>query len=381
MKARRHATLVRMLAVLVPLAILSWPGLGAAQDAPILQKLSGAERDRVQKLIEAAKKEGEVNLLNPIFSDHTGQLFEQGFRDLYGLGPGFKFVNTRKGTGAVVATVTQEIRAGKFTADLVVVNNPEFYFSVAQAGQFLEYNSPYWKPYEEVVKRAGEAYDPPRFVTPFAYTFQPVWNRKCPGFAELKIASYQDFLDPKLRGKTIMADLPKSTTYTATWISLGQKMDVPGFFKKFKEISDPIVMFRTEPKMERVISCERPLDMWNLAGRAYQNWLKDKSLNLGVAVFKEGHLMLGNQMAILKGAPHPSAAMLFYDYLLRPEGQTEIVRGEAIHAYLPGLAMPAEVKDWITPIDQMPLLTVDWRKVDKAAMEKARADWAKIFQQ
>jgi hypothetical protein len=53
--------------------------------------------------------------------------------------------------------------------------------------------------------------------------------------------------------------------------------DMKGFWEKLKA-TDPIVEFRSEPKMQMVISCQRPFDMWNLAGRVYQNILKKPEL-------------------------------------------------------------------------------------------------------
>ena len=55
-------------------------------------------------------------------------------------------------------------------------------------------------------------------------------------------------------------------------------------------------MFRTEPKMQVLINCERGLDPWNLSGRVYQNVLKKPDLAkiLKIGYYKEGQVMLGN---------------------------------------------------------------------------------------
>jgi iron(III) transport system substrate-binding protein len=352
-----------------------------AAEAPILSQLEGADRARVAKLIEAARQEGSVTVLNPLFSDHTARLFDTAFRSLYGLGDDFKLVNIRKGTGRVVATATQEMRANKLTFDVVIVSAPPFYIGAAKAGLFVEYTSPYWTEFgfDTVVQQAGQMADPPRFVTPFAYAFQPVWNRKCPGFADVNITSYQDLLNPKFKGKTIVSDIPKSFTYSSLWLALREQMDLVGYMTQYRDITEPITMFRTEPKMQKVISCERPIDMWNLAGRVYQNRLKDASLDLGVGVFKEGMLMHGNYMAIPKGAPHPNAAKLFYDFLLRPEGQTELIRGEAVYSFMLDFTPPPEVQDLITPLAELKLLPLDWQNVTKDRLEDGRKQWKSVF--
>jgi hypothetical protein len=68
-----------------------------------------------KKLIPLAKKEGAVTIINPLFSDATATRMAEVFKKRYGLGDDFKFNNLRKGTGATVAQVRQEIKAGRFT--------------------------------------------------------------------------------------------------------------------------------------------------------------------------------------------------------------------------------------------------------------------------
>ena len=49
------------------------------------------------------------------------------------LGPNFKFNNLRKGTGATVAQIRQEIQAGKHTVDILIVSAPGFFDEAVQA--------------------------------------------------------------------------------------------------------------------------------------------------------------------------------------------------------------------------------------------------------
>ena len=91
-----------------------------------------------KKLIAGAKAEGAVTLINPLFSDRTGQRMAAAFKKRYGLGDGFQFNNLRKGTGATVSQVRQEIKAGKFTIDAIMVSSPSFFDAGAKRGVFLE---------------------------------------------------------------------------------------------------------------------------------------------------------------------------------------------------------------------------------------------------
>ena len=137
-------------------------------------------------LIDGAKKEGAVTVLNPQFSDWTGQHLGEGFVKRYGLGPNFKFNNLRKGTGATVAQTRQEIQAGKHTVDILIVSAPGFFDEASKRGAFEKLDSGYWKNHEARRKAAGQYSNYPYVVVPFAYTFQPVWNTSCPGMEQLQ---------------------------------------------------------------------------------------------------------------------------------------------------------------------------------------------------
>ena len=95
-----------------------------------------------EKLVAAARKEGAVTLINPLFSDITGQRLAEGFIKRYGLGADFKLNNLRKGTGATVAQVRQEIAAGKLTVDVHVVSAPGFFDEAARRGAFEACGAP-----------------------------------------------------------------------------------------------------------------------------------------------------------------------------------------------------------------------------------------------
>jgi len=334
-----------------------------------------------KKLIPLAKKEGAVTIINPLFSDATATRMAEVFKKRYGLGDDFKFNNLRKGTGATVAQVRQEIKAGRFTVDVHLVSDPGFFAAAAKQGAFEKLDSGYWKNHTELVKSAGQYSNYPYVVVPLAYTFQPVWNSSCPGMENLKVTSYADVLKPSLKGKTIASDLTKSATYTNTTISLMEAgIDMKGIFNKLKT-TDPLIEFRTEPKMQMVISCERPLDMWNLSGRVYQNILKKPELakTLKIGYFKEGQVMLGNQAVVLKGAPHPNAGKLLIEFLLSKEGADVFVQGEGIYTFMKGYEPPEAAKPYLLDLSQHKLLGLkDW-VASRKKFKPVRDDWTKKF--
>ncbi len=365
------------------IALLAVPFTAAAifatQPAASAAELTAHEKELAAK----AKKEGAVTIINPIFSDRTGRRLAAAFKKRYNLGDDFKFNNLRKGTGATVAQVRQEIRANKFTVDVHLVSAPAFFAAASKHGAFLKLKSDYWKDSEELARKANQYSNYPYVVVPLAYTFQPVWNTSCPGMKDFNATSYPDVVKPPLKGKTIVSDITKSFTYTNTAISIQENgaVKLANLWKEIKA-TDPIVEFRTEPKMAMVISCQRPLDMWNLAGRVYQNVVKKPELAkvLKIGYYKEGQVMLGNQAAVLKGAPHPNAGQLLIEFLLSKEGTDLFVEGEAVYSFRKGYKPPAAAKPYLLDLSEHKLLGLkDWVAAGKQ-FKAVRGAWQAVFQ-
>lgn len=336
-----------------------------------------------KKLIPLAKKEGSVISLISLFQDRTATELETAFIKRYGLGEDFKYVNIRKGTGPSVGMARTEIQAGRITFDTIMVAGAGFFYGAAKQGAFLPLDSGQWKDHEENAKKAGAYYQYPNVVVGSAYTFQPVWNASCPGMQGVNITSYYDIANPKMKGKTIASDVTKSASYSFTTIGLMEAgFDVKDLWKKLKA-TDPLVAFRTEGKMQLVINCERPVDMWNLAGRVLQTVEKDPALakSLRWGTFKEGHVLLNRQMAVMKGAPHPNAGKLFVEFLLSKEGiDIMTAREVAIISYRKGYVPPASVSKYALDLNKIKVIAI---KDEVEAYKKfgtMRKEWQGIFE-
>ncbi len=198
---------------------------------------------------------------------------------------------------------------------------------------------------------------------------------------DVKVVSYWDTVKPKFKGKTIVSNIPVSTSYTLTTLGMQESgFDIFGFWKKLKK-TEPIVEARTEPKMQMLIACERGMDMWNMAGRVFQNIKKKPALAkvLRVGSFKEGQVMLGNQAAVPKGAPHPNAGKLFLEFLLSKEGADIMVGGEAIYTFKEGYVAPEHVRPYLLDLSKTKLLGFkDWVGAAKK-VKGIRKKWKNQF--
>jgi ABC-type Fe3+ transport system substrate-binding protein len=131
-----------------------------------------------------------------------------------------------------------------------------------------------------------------------------------------------------------------------------------------------------------VVSCQRPLDMWNLTGRAFQDILKKPDLIkvMKFGVYKEGQVMLGNQAAVIKGAPHPNASKLFMEYMLSKEGADIMVTGEMMYTFLKNYTPPKEAEHYVFDLNKTKLLGLkDWVAA-QGKFKATRDAWQAKFQ-
>ena len=133
--------------------------------------------------------------------------------------------------------------------------------------------------------------------------------------------------------------------------------------------------------MQMVISCQRPVDMWNTPGRIYQNVVKEPSLakTIKIGIYKEGEVLLGNQMGVLKGAPHPNAGKLLVEFLLSKEGADVVTEGEATYSFRKGYKPPAVSQPYLFDLEKTKLVGMeDWVSAQKKFKE-LRDTWQAVF--
>ncbi|HEY7678424.1 MAG TPA: extracellular solute-binding protein, partial [Candidatus Methylomirabilis sp.] len=322
-----------------------WPGAAAQTEA-----------ERVAQLVEAAKREGEVHYIDPVVTPKTQEALARAFRRKYGLPESFKVTATVRGTGEVVAAVQQEIKAGRYTVDVVRVPSPPLFQAMAKQGHLMAYLSPEWRHYERTAQRLRLDAHPPYFVVPSGYTFVPVWNRKA---IAADIRSWYDMLNPAFRGRAIMGDIRKSSSQLDVYIGLRKALG-DDFFPRYGALTNPVFMFRMEEKIGKLISGEYAITMFMTWGRVYQRVTQNPQLDLGIANPREGVVLIGEHIGILAGAPHPNAAKLFLDFWLSEEGMAEYVRGEAYIPFREGFQYPAEVRPFLPALPDVKVIPVDW---------------------
>jgi ABC-type Fe3+ transport system substrate-binding protein len=109
--------------------------------------------------------------------------------------------------------------------------------------------------------------------------------------------------------------------------------------------------------------------------RAYQ--YNQKGAKLKFMLPEEGAVLLPQSMFILKKAPHPNAAKLWHDFILSNEGQSLLVKGEALMSGRSGFKSPLPA--YAPPIESLKLIPMDWKGLSTDKLKVKRDEWSAIF--
>jgi iron(III) transport system substrate-binding protein len=350
------------------------PAAQPAATAPVVGKPADKPAN-LDQIVEAAKREGELHWIDVTVQQFNDDKFHNAFKQKYGLPDSFRLRHTLKGTGDVVTQVQQEVQAGNVTLDFVWIGDLAFWQGLDQAGALLDYSPTELGALDAMVKRLGFPTGQ-RWWTITSYCFAPTWNKQ---FVKKDIKSWNDLIDPDFKDKAIQGDIRTSSTQTDTYIGL-KKVIGTDWFQRYQEVTNPVLIFRTPEQQQKLTSGERIITNFQITARALQAQREDSSLSFGAAFPTEGVVPLPIQGGILAKAPHPNAAKLWAEFVTSKEGQQLWVDEEAQWPLRTDATYSEEVKEFLTPLDQVKAITLDWEKeITPQARDEARAEFRRIF--
>ena len=339
-----------------------------AQEPPALAKASAAEKARLAPIIEAAKKEGALSYWDVVVQPETNDALSAAFRKQYGLPASFQINYTLSVTTNLITRVQQEIEANRVTIDVAAVAAPTWLFERVKTGDFLAYDSPEFANYGQIFDAGlGER---GVFAINGAYIFVPMWNEDNLKFSG---TSLKDVINAVPPGRLSQGDVTKSASYLNTYV--GEKTAVDASFFRDLAKMKPSFLIRSEQIASRLVSGEDLMSLTGMPTRAYQN--NQKGARLKFMLPKEGVVLMPQGMFILKKAPHPNAAKLWTDFILSEEGQTILVKHEALISGRSGFKSP--LPDYAPPIESLKLIKIDWKSMSTAELQKIRQEWIGIF--
>ena len=260
-------------------------------------------QNRLQRLIEGASKEGGLTLYATMPVDDLGALVDT-FSKKYGI----KVKVWRSGSENVVQKTVTEARSGRFEADVVQSNAPAME-ALRHEKLLQEVKSPY---HGDLTPDAVPAHK--EWAGLYTLIFLQVYNTNKVKREELP-KTYQDLLDPKWKGRLgIEADDQPWFAYVLQ--GLGQEKGI----KLFRDIVDAngILVRKGHNLLANLVaSGEIPLSLTVYSYRPLQ--LKRIGAPIDWFIIPPAIAQF-TSIGLLRKAPHPHAAMLFYDFLLA-EGQ------------------------------------------------------------
>jgi iron(III) transport system substrate-binding protein len=288
--------IARMIIGAVFVVTLAMPSVGRAQATP------------PQKLIEAAKKEGELVYYTTMTLDQSKQVVDR-FEKKYGI----KATLFRTGGGPLLNKIFTEARGGRYDWD-VVVGRGEMVLPLMERKLVASYRSPEAKMIDEqLVDKEGY------WTAYYVNNYVLGWNTKLVKKQDVP-KSYEELLNPKWKGGQISFDTEAYGMLEGLKRVWGKEKAI-SYFKRLAAL-DPVLKRGNTERVQLTVAGEFPLII------AYnQNIQRMTSRGAPIDwLALEPSITQVNPVMLAAKAPHPNAARLFYDFVLSKEGQ-EILRG------------------------------------------------------
>lgn len=318
-----------------------------AQTNPVAIAASYEGADRQQRLISEAKKEGSVTIYTSI-TPANFDVLKADFEKKYGV----KLNVWRAGDDKVVQRVLAEGKANRNSVDLVHINAVQM--EELHREKFLqEVKSPY---INDLIPTAVAPHR--EWVATFMNLVVLAYNTDKVKKEELP-KTYQDLLDPKWKGR-LGVEANDEEWFYAVIKEMGTEKGIK-FFRDL--VANNGLSVRTGHSLlnSMVITGDVPL---GLTVFGHMPMLaKQKGAHID-SFMLEPTVALSFAVGLARKAPHPNAAILFYEYMIT-DGQKLLSQ---MH-YVP------TNKDTDSPFKRLP-----YKVMDKAVFLNDYQKWADLFQ-
>lgn len=329
-------------------ATLALPRVAFGQAKPSVAELGALPAaDREKRLLEGARKEGPLSIYTSAQSDDMGALVA-GFEKKYGL----KSTTWRSGSEKVLQRAVTEARGNRHSVDIIETNGPELE-SMSREKVLAAVKSPYLT---QLIPQALRPHGD--WVGTRLNVFVQAWNTKLVKKEELP-KTWEDLLNPRWKGR-LGIEAEDQDWLSGVCAELGEARGI----KLFKDIvaTNGVSVRKGHTLLAQlVVSGEIPFALTVYNYKAEQ--LKDKGapidwMSIGTPIAR------ANGVAVVKAAPNPHSAVLFYDYEIGEEGQ-KILAGRDF------VATSSKVEN--------PFAKTGLRFVDSGKMLDEGDKWTKLY--
>jgi len=290
--------------------------------------------DRAQRLIEGAQREGELTLYTSAQTSDLGPVVE-AYEKKYGI----RATIWRAGSEAVLNRAVQEARAGRHTVDVVETNGPEME-SLSREQVLQAIKSPY---HADLIAPAIRPHG--EWVGTRLNVFVQAYNTKLVKKEELP-KTWEDLADPRWKGK-LGIEAEDSDWLAGIIGAIGEERG-DKVFRQIVAANGMSVRKGHTLLTQLVVSGEVPMALTVYNYKAEQFRREGAPIDwftIGSAIARP------NGVGVARQAPHPHAAVLYYDFEVSPEGQAIIADREFV---------PTSTKI-DTPLNKVPMTFVDAR--------------------
>lgn len=279
--------------------------LAHAAHSQTLQRLATYQgEDRQQRLIAGAKQEGELLFYTTFPTEYANQLVEP-FEKQYGI----KVNHWRARSEIVLRKVLAEARAGSLNVDAITIIAPAAE-ALARENLLQEIHSAH---HQDLVHSAVPAHR--EWVATLQHVFVQAYNTSKVRKQELP-RTYRDLLAPQWKGK-LAIEADDHEWMSSVIADMGAAEGVR-FFRDLVAGNGLSVRSGHPLLTNLVASGEVPLALTVYQYSVEQAKKKGSPIDWFVI---EPAVSIANGIGVARKAPHPHAALLFYDYVIGPEGQ------------------------------------------------------------
>ncbi len=306
--------------------------------------------DRMEKIVAAAKKEGTLTLYTTIAEKDLPAVVKP-FEQKYGV----KVNVWRAGTDKVLQRAVSETRAKKYEFDAVHFGAPEME-ALSREKILQAVASPVHKDL-----LAGSVPSHREWASTILSVWVQAYNTQAVKKEDLP-KTYKDLLDPKWKGK--LGIEVKNDDWFATVVH-----QMGGEQQGLKYFQELVAKNGISPRQghtllnNMVVSGEVPLAL------TVYNYMPEQAKKKGAPIdwfAIEPAIARANAIGVARNAQHPAAALLFYEYLLGPDGQNALVSLDYV---------PTNTKV-VSPLKGVKIVTTDpVRSLDESAK------WSKLYEE
>lgn len=302
--------------------------------------------DRNERLLEGARQEGKLMLYTSMAEKDVQDLVE-AFEKKYDI----QVEVWRSGKNKVLQRALTEANAGRNAVD--VIQNPAPEMEALHREKLLHpVESPF---HRDLIKQALPAHH--EWTGMRTYVFVQAYNPKLVAKDELP-ASYEDLLDPRWKGR-LGIEAKNQEWFMTLMQQMGEQKGLEYFQKLVKTNG---ISLRTGHSLlaNMVVAGEVPLAM------TMYSYLVEQKKAAGAPidyVALSPAIAYTDGIGIARQAPHPNAAMLFYEFMLN-DGQRMVAKDHQITTHIR---------------DQAKLEQFDPVYIDPAKVIDTYDQWHKLF--